>query len=99
MECWATAVPTTPIVQHSFTPTIAGFWQSGSAIYPVVGLLVGYVLVMLFNPVRAALRDGFRCVTRFPRICITFVVFGFGYSVFQFATFSPVQNIGELDWS
>ena len=29
----------------------------------------------------------------------SFVVFGFGYSVFQFATFSPVQNAGDLDWS
>ena len=78
---------------------LANIWQSATAIYPLAGLLIGYALLMLFNPVRMALRDGFRCVTRFPRICVTFVVFGLGYSVFQFATFSPVQNAGELDWA
>lgn len=66
-------------------------------VYPLLGFCVGYILVMLFNPVRRALRDGARCLIRFPRISITFVVFGLGYSVFQFATFSPVQSAADID--
>src|SRR5437879_9001688 len=52
---------------------------------------------MLFNPVREALRDGFRCIARFKRIWLTFVLLGFAYSVFQFATFTPIQNSADLD--
>src|SRR5437660_6641212 len=52
---------------------------------------------MLFHPVRHALRDGFRCIGRFKRIWLTFVLLGFTYCVFQFATFSPVQNSADLD--
>ena len=29
-------------------------------VYPLLGLCSGYAIVMLFNPVRLALRDGFR---------------------------------------
>jgi hypothetical protein len=96
MEFWL-AFSTTPLLPCSNTPLASTFWQSVPRIYPLLGLCAGYVLVMLFNPVRLALRDGFRCVVRFPRICITFVVFGFAYSIFQFAVFNPVQNPAELD--
>jgi hypothetical protein len=72
-------------------------WQNLPRVYPVLGLCGGYALVMLFNPVRLALRDGFRCVVRFPRICVTFVLLGLAYSVFQFATFSPIQTSAEFD--
>ena len=41
-------------------------------IYAVAGLIIGYVLVMLANPVRLALRDGFRCLARYERIWLTF---------------------------
>ncbi|MDB6146670.1 MAG: hypothetical protein JWO45_334 [Spartobacteria bacterium] len=68
-------------------------------VYPLLGLFSGYALVMLFNPVRLALRDGFRCLMRFPRIWVTFVLFGFAYSVFQFATFSPIQSAADLDFT
>ncbi|MBA2431604.1 MAG: hypothetical protein H0V56_05750, partial [Chthoniobacterales bacterium] len=64
---------------------------------PLLGLVVGYVLVMLFNPVRLALRDGFRCITRFKRIWLTFVLLGFAYSIFQFATFTPFTDPAPLD--
>ncbi len=37
-------------------------------VYPLLGLCGGYAIVMLFNPVREALRDGFRCIARFKRI-------------------------------
>ena len=66
-------------------------------VYPLLGLGGGYAVVMLFNPVREALRDGFRCIARFKRIWQTFVLLGFAYSVFQFATFTPIQNSTALD--
>src|SRR3954469_20032375 len=66
-------------------------------IYPLLGLCGGYLLVLCFNPVRLALRDGFRCIMRFKRIWLTFVLLGFAYSAFQFATFTPVQSAAELD--
>jgi hypothetical protein len=68
-------------------------------VYPLLGLGVGYLLVLLFNPVRQALRDGFRCITRFKRIWLTFVLLGFAYSVFQFATFTPLRDSTEIDFT
>src|SRR5258708_25871222 len=68
-------------------------------VYPLLGLCGGYAIVMLFNPVREALGDGFRCIARFKRIWLTFVLLGFAYSVFQFATFTPIQNSADLDLS
>ncbi len=65
-------------------------------IYPLLGLLVGYGLVLLFNPVRLALRDGFRCIARFKRIWLTFALLGFAYSVFQFAALSP-QRVSDFN--
>jgi len=47
-------------------------------VYPVLGLCGGYALVMLFNPVRRALGDGFRCIGRYRRIWISFALLGFG---------------------
>ena len=52
---------------------------------------------MLFNPVRQALMDGFRCISRYKRIWLTFAILGFAYSVFQFVTFTPVRNWADLD--
>ncbi len=66
-------------------------------VYPLLGFCGGYVIVMLFNPVRQPLRDGFRCIARFKRIWLTFVLLGFTYSVFQFATFTPIQSSADLD--
>jgi hypothetical protein len=57
----------------------------------------GYALVMLFNPVRLALRDGLRCVSRYKRIWGTFVLLGFAYFVFQFFTFTPMRSGADLD--
>jgi len=71
--------------------------SSVSRVYPLIGLLGGYVLVMLSNPIRLALRDGFRCIGRFKRVWLTFALLGFGYSVFQFATFTPIQRDSDLD--
>ena len=53
---------------------------------------------MLFNPIRLAFRDGFRCLMRFQRIWLTFVFLGGAYSIFQFATFNPLQKPSDLDF-
>jgi hypothetical protein len=66
-------------------------------IYLLLGFFAGYALLMLFNPVRLPVRDGFRCLTRFKRIGLTFVLFGFAYFVFQFATFTPIQSMADVD--
>ena len=68
-------------------------------IYPLLGLCSGYLIVLFFNPVRLALRDGLRCILRFKRIWLTFVLLGLGYSIFQFATFTPLQGMADLDFS
>lgn len=71
--------------------------SSVSRVYPLLGLCGGYAIVMLFNPVRLALRDGFRCITRFKRVWLAFAGLGFAYFVFQFATFTPIQSAADLD--
>ena len=68
-----------------------------SRVYPLIGLLCGYVIVLLFNPVRVPLRDGFRCLLRYKRVWLTFVLLGFAYFVFQFSTFTPIQSTADLD--
>jgi hypothetical protein len=68
-------------------------------VYPWLGLVAGYLIVLFFNPIRLALRDGLRCILRFKRIWLTFVLLGFGYSVFQFATFTPLHGMSDLDIS
>jgi hypothetical protein len=68
-------------------------------IYPWLGLLAGYGIVLFFNPIRVALRDGLRCILRFKRVWLTFVLLGFAYFVFQFSTFTPVHAMAELDFS
>ncbi|PYI60041.1 MAG: hypothetical protein DMC59_04240, partial [Verrucomicrobia bacterium] len=76
---------------------LAEVWQNLTRFYPLFGLGSGYALVMLFNPVRWALGDGFRCIGRYRRIWISFALLGFGYFAFQFATFTPIQNWADLD--
>jgi hypothetical protein len=66
-------------------------------VYPLLGLCGGYALLMFFNPIRRALGDGFRCITRFKRIWLTLALLGFGYFIFQFATFTPIRNSADLD--
>jgi hypothetical protein len=78
-------------------PLLAEAWQNLPRFYPLLGLGSGYALVMLFNPVRRALGDGFRCLGRYTRIWISFALLGFGYFVFQFVTFTPIQNWADLD--
>src|SRR5438874_4700445 len=70
-----------------------------SRVYPLVGLFIGYLLVMLANPIRLALRDGFRCIARYERVWLTFALLGFVYFIFQFATFTPIQSTSEIDFA
>ena len=79
--------------------SLAETWQSVPRVVPLLGLCGGYAIVLLFNPIRLALRDGFRCLMRFKRIPLTFTVLGFAYSVFQFATFTPLEQSSNLDFS
>ena len=74
-------------------------WQNVPRVYPLLGLCGGYLLVLFFNPIRQTLRDGFRCIVRFKRIWLTFALLGFAYSVFQFATFTPLQSAADLDFT
>ena len=65
-------------------------------VYPLLGMLAGYVLVMRANPVRIALRDGFRCILRFQRLWLVFALLALAYSAFQFAIFTPLQPTADL---
>ncbi|HXA09659.1 MAG TPA: hypothetical protein VNW28_06725 [Chthoniobacterales bacterium] len=65
-------------------------------VYPLLGMFGGYLLVMRTNPVRVALRDGFRCTLRFKRLWLLFALFAFAYSTFQFAVFTPLQSTDDL---
>jgi hypothetical protein len=72
--------------------------QTTSRIYPLIGVTAGYVLVMLANPIRTALRDGFRCIARYERVWLAFALLGFAYFVFQFVTFSSVPSPSEMNF-
>jgi hypothetical protein len=78
----------TPILQYSIT---------NARVYLLLGFLLGYILLIWFNPIRQSLRDGLRCLLRFKRIGQIFVLLGFSYFVFQFATFTPIQNMSDVD--
>jgi hypothetical protein len=60
-------------------------------VFPLLGMLGGYLLVLLTSPVRVALRDGLRCVLRFKRLWLAFALFALAYATFQFAVFTPLR--------
>ena len=76
----------TPLLHYSITPFL----------YPLLGMLAGYVVLMLANPVRVALRDGLRCLLRFKRLWLLFALFALAYSAFQFLVFTPIQSTADL---
>lgn len=49
----------------------------------LLGSLVGYLVVMFTNPVRASLRDGLRCLRRYSVLGVALGCFGFAYALFQ----------------
>jgi hypothetical protein len=70
-----------PLLQYSIPP----------AFYPLLGMLAGYLVVMRANPVRIALRDGFRCLLRFKRLWLVFALLALAYSAFQFVVFTQLH--------
>ena len=49
----------------------------------VAGGIAGYIVLMRANPIRDSLRDGFRCLRRYPALWITLAVFGVCYAAFH----------------
>ena len=92
MECWSDVlIRITPVQMFSL------LGQAIPGLYGWVGVFSGYALVMFFAPVRRALVDGLHCLGRYQRIWITFAILGFGYSLFQFVTFTPIRNWTDLE--
>ncbi|MBA3963308.1 MAG: hypothetical protein H0X40_15605 [Chthoniobacterales bacterium] len=67
---------------------LAGFPRA----VPLLGMLVGYLLVLFTSPVRVSLRDGLRCVLRFKRLWLVFALFALAYAIFQFVVFTPFET-------
>lgn len=63
---------------------------------PLLGMLVGYLLVVFTSPVRVALRDGFRCVLRFKRLWLVFALLALAYATFQFVVFTPLSPTSDF---
>src|SRR4029453_10672148 len=78
--------PGIPILQFSLPPSLL----------PLLGILCGYLVIMRTNPVRVALRDGFRCIMRFKRLWLLFALLALAYAAFQFVVFSPLQSSADL---
>jgi len=51
---------------------------------------------MFTNPVRVALRDGFRAVLRFKRLWLVFALLALAYSTFQFSVLTPLSGMTDL---
>ena len=51
----------------------------------LAGAFLSYLVLMFTNPVRASLRDGFRCVRRYRKIWTILAGFAFCYAFFQLA--------------
>ncbi len=49
------------------------------------GALGGYLLLLFTNPVRSSLRDGLRCIRRYPALWVTLGMVGFCGALFQLA--------------
>ena len=86
-------------VHYSITPDslLAEMLQSLPRVYPLLGLAADMRWSCFSIPCGKRLRDGFRCIGRFKRIWVTFVLLGFAYFIFQFATFTPIRNWADLD--
>jgi len=49
----------------------------------VAGALVGYGVLMFATPIRDELRDGFRCLRRYPELWMILAIFGVCYALFH----------------
>lgn len=57
--------------------------------YALVAMAAGYLLVLLASPVRLALRDGLRCLARYPRVWLSFAALSSTYALFQWFVLEP----------
>ncbi len=73
----------------------------------LAGAALGYTLLMLANPVRASLRDGLRCLRRYPQLWTLPALFGGVSAVFGFwvrvftdpgALLAPPGGLANPDW-
>jgi hypothetical protein len=80
------AGPITLILQYSIAP----------ALYPALGILAGYFVILFTNPVRIALRDGIRCIFRFKRLWLILTLLALAYAAFQIAVFTPLNSLADL---
>jgi hypothetical protein len=65
-------------------------WELGIGL-----LLVGYFLLMRFNPIRASLGDGWRCMRRYPVLWRTLAWLAFANALFLLAARLVAQTRGE----
>jgi hypothetical protein len=76
----------------------APFLTSPRFWFGICGVIGGYLLLMLTNPVRAAFQDGFRAMRRHKALWGFLALFGLGYALFQIALrlfFSQALPVGE----
>ncbi len=55
---------------------------SGRGVLLVAGTLVGYLAIMAANPARPSLRDGLRCLRRYPRVWLLPAAFALAHAGF-----------------
>jgi hypothetical protein len=53
--------------------------------YYIAAVAAAYLILIFAGPIRLSLRDGWRCVRRYPRISMILAVFGVCYAAFQLA--------------
>ncbi len=81
-------------MEHSSLPLLQVALRP--ALWPLLGMVAGYLLLMFTSPVRVALRDGWRACLRFKRLWLVFVLLALAYSTFQFAVFTPHSGMSDL---
>jgi hypothetical protein len=59
--------------------------SSPRCLFVIAGGVVVYAGLMFFNPIRASLRDGLRCIRRYHSTWGMLALFGFCYAAFQLA--------------
>jgi hypothetical protein len=76
----------------------APFLTSPRFWFGICGVIGGYLLLMLTNPVRGAFQDGFRAMRRHKALWGLLALFGLGYALFQLALrlfYSQALPVGE----
>jgi hypothetical protein len=69
------------VFPHSVTPELLQLLNS--FFLPLAGAVIGYLILMVANPVARFFRDGLRCLRRYPRMWIWLAVLGLVYTIYQ----------------